>query len=130
MPKAKLVFTRYKSSFSVHVENLEALAVAQIKELQEFVSSRNGVFDFDTYTFVIQKRLEFKEFVELLKHSKISSTCREYMLTQKQHIKVSFGKYKGMLYSDLPDAYLLWLKSSYRGKERDIIDAEISSRNL
>ena len=130
MTKAKLVFTRYKSSFSVNVENLEELEVSQIQKLQEFVSSRNGIFDFNTYTFVIQKRLEFKEFLELIKHSAISSTCREHILAQKQHIKVSFGKYKGMLYSDLPDSYLLWLKSSYRGKERDIIDAEISSRKI
>ena len=130
MTKAKLVFTRYKSSFSVHVENLEKLDVSQIQELQEFVSSRNGVFDFNTYTFVIQKRLEFNEFLDLIKYSNISSTCREHILAQKQHIKVSFGKYKGMLYSDLPDSYLLWLKSSYRGKERDIIDAEINSRKL
>ena len=130
MTKAKLVFTRYKSSFSVHVENLEELDVSQIKELQDFVSLRNGVFDFDTYTFVIQKRLEFREFVELLEHSEISSTCREHILTKKQDVKISFGKYKGMLYSDLPDSYLLWLKSSYRGKERDIIDAEINFRKL
>ena len=130
MTKAKLVFTQYKSSFSVHVENLEKLEVSQIQELQEFVSSRNGVFDFNTYTFVIQKKLEFKEFLELMKYSTISSTCREHILTQKQHVKVSFGKYKGMLYSDLPDSYLLWLKSSYHGKERDIIDAEINYRKL
>jgi len=130
MIKAELVFTKYKKSFSVHVENLENLEVAQIKQLQKFSSLRNGVFDFNTYTFVIQKKLEFYEFLELLKHSNISSTCREYILTQKQNIKVSFGKYKGMLYSDLPDSYLLWLKSSYRGKERDIIDAEIKARKL
>ena len=130
MTKAKLVFTRYKSSFSVHVENLEKLDVSQIQELQEFVSSRNGVFDFNTYTFVIQKRLEFKEFLDLLKYSNIPSTSKEHIHTQKQYVRVSFGKYKGMLYSDLPDSYLLWLKSSYRGKERDIIDAEINSRKL
>jgi len=130
MIKAKLVFTKYKSSFSVLVENLESLEVSQIKQLQEFVSLRSGVFDFDTYTFVIQKRLEFYEFLELLKYSNISSTCREHILTQKQNVKVSFGKHKGMMYSDLPDSYLLWLKSSYRGKERDIIDAEIKARKL
>jgi len=130
MKKAKLVFTRYQSSFSVYVENLEELDVSQIQELQEFVSSRNGVFDFNTYTFVIQKRLEFKEFLDLLKYSNIPSTSKEHIHTQKQYVRVSFGKYKGMLYSDLPDSYLLWLKSSYRGKERDIIDAEINSRKL
>lgn len=130
MTKAKLVFTRYKNSFSVHIDNLEDLEVSQIKQLQDFVSLRNGIFDFKTYTFVIQKKLEFNEFLELMKHSNIASTCKEHILTQKQQIKVPFGKYKGMLYSDLPDSYLLWLKSSYRGKERDIIDAEINFRKL
>jgi len=130
MSLAKLVFTKYPNSFSVHVENLESLHVEKIQELQAFVDARNGVFDFNTYTFAIQKRLEFHEFVSLLKSSSISSTCREHILETQQAVKVSFGKYKGMLYSDIPDAYLLWLKSSYRGKERDIIDSEINFRKL
>jgi len=130
MNKAKLTFTKYKSSFNVHVENLEELSVEQIQALEAFVKSRNGVFDFNTYTFAIQKRLEFYEFVTLIKHSSIEATCRELILKTSQQAKVSFGKYKGMSYSDLSDSYLLWLKSNYRGKERDIIDAEISSRSL
>lgn len=130
MSKAKLIFTKYHNSFSVHVENLEELSVEQIQLIQDFVEKRRGVFDFDTYTFVIQKRLEFNEFVFLLESSSISSTCREHVLETKQTVKVAFGKYKGMLYSEIPDAYLLWLKGNYRGKERDIIDAEISFRKL
>jgi hypothetical protein len=130
MSIAKLVFTKYPNSFSVHVENLESLHVEQIQELQAFVDARKGVFDFNTYTFAIQKRLEFEDFTSLLKSSDIVATCSENVLKTTQAIKVTFGKYKGMLYSDIPDAYLLWLKSNYRGKERDIIDAEINSRSL
>jgi hypothetical protein len=128
--KTKLTFTKHTNSFSVHVENLEELSVEQIKALEEFVSARKGVFDFDSYTFVIQKKLDFREFLLLLKHCNIDATCREHIPLEKQNIKVSFGKYKGMLYSELPDSYLLWLKSSYRGKERDIIDDEIAARKL
>jgi hypothetical protein len=128
--KTKLTFTKHTNSFSVHVENLEELSVEQIKALEEFVSARKGVFDFDSYTFVIQKKLDFREFLLLLVYCNIDATCREYIPLEKQNIKVSFGKYKGMLYSELPDSYLLWLKSSYRGKERDIIDAEIAARKL
>ena len=130
MTKLILLFTKYPNSFSVYVENLESLHVEQIQELQAFVEKRNGIFDFTTYTFAIQKRLEFNEFLLLLESSSIVATCRENILQTQQTIKVTFGKYKGMLYSDIPDAYLLWLKSNYRGKERDIIDAEINFRKL
>lgn len=130
MSKAKFVFTKYLNSFSVHVENLEELEVKDIQIIQDFVKNRNGVFDFNTYTFVIQKRLEFFEFVELVESLSISSTCRENILKIQQTAKVAFGKYKGMSYSDIPDSYLLWLKSSYQGKQRDIIDAEINNRSL
>lgn len=130
MAKAHFVFTKYPSSFNVHVENLEELSVEQIQQIEEFVNNRKGVFDFDTYSFAIQKRLEYNEFISLLEHSSIAFACREKILKTEQKVKVAFGKYKGMFYSDIPDAYLLWLKGNYRGKDRDIVDAEISFRNL
>jgi hypothetical protein len=130
MSKPHLIFTKYKNSFSVHVENLEQLCVETIQNIEAFVAARNGVFDFETYTFAIQKRLEFNEFVSLLEHASIIATCQEKILKVQQKEKVEFGKYKGMFYSDIPDAYLLWLKSNYRGKDRDIVDAEISFRTL
>ncbi len=130
MTKPQFIFTQFKNSFSVHVENLEQLEVEQIQAIQTFVEKRNGVFDFTNYTFAIQKILEFDDFTILLKHANIDATCREVRLTKAQSAKVEFGKYKGMSYCDLPDSYILWLKSNYRGKERDIIDAEIQSRNL
>ena len=130
MTKPQFIFTQFKNSFSVHVENLEQLSVEQIQAIQIFVEKRNGVFDFTNYTFAIQKILEFDDFTVLLKYANIDATCREVRLTKAQSAKVEFGKYKGMSYCDLPDSYILWLKSNYRGKERDIIDAEIQSRNL
>lgn len=130
MNKAHLIFTRYPHSFSVHVKNLEELSVEQIQALEAFVSVRKGVFDFETYTFAIQKRLEFDEFRSLVESSGVLATCEEKKLKVKQKAKVEFGKYKGMFYSDLPDSYLLWLKGNYRGKDREIVDAELNFRTL
>ena len=130
MNKAHFIFTRYAHSFSVHVKNLQELSVEQIQQIEAFVKARNGVFDFDTYSFAIQKKLEFDEFISLIENSNISSTCEEKKLKVQQKTKVEFGKYKGMFYSDIPDSYLLWLKSNYRGKDRDIIDAELNFRAI
>ena len=130
MKKAHFIFTKLTNSFSVHVQNLEELSVEQIQEIQTFVSARKGVFDFETYTFAIQKRIEFTDFVSLIKLTITNSTCEENILKIQQKEKVEFGKYKGMFYSELPDSYLLWLKSNYRGKDRDIVDAELSFRTL
>ena len=130
MNKAQLILTKQPNSFSVHVENLEQLTVPEIQVLETFVSVRNGLFDFNTYTFFIPKRLEFDEFEMLLEHINISATCKEKIIKVQQKAKVEFGKYKGMYYSELPDAYLLWLKSNYKGKDRDIIDAELNFRTI
>jgi len=128
--KPKFIFTQFKNSFSVKVENLEELEVSKIKEIQDFVSKRNGIFDFDTYSFVIQKRLEFNEFITLLERSSIDALCKEEFLKIQHQVRVGFGKYKGMLYSELPDSYLLWLKANYMGKDREVIDSEIKNRSL
>jgi hypothetical protein len=130
MKKAHFIFTRHTHSFNVHVQNLEELSIEQIQQIEAFVSARKGVFDFETYTFVIQKRLEFSEFVSLVELTLPNSTCEEKKLKIQQKAKVEFGKHKGMFYSDLPDSYLLWLKGNYRGKDRDIVDAELNFRTL
>jgi len=130
MNTIRLVFTKRKASFSVYIENLEKLSVEQIKRLQNFVSKRKGIFDFNKYTFVIQKNLEFNEFVSLLHHVGIKAYVQEKNIVQKTTQKIEFGKYKGMLFSEIPDAYLLWLKKNYRGSQRDIIDAELNYRKL
>ncbi|MFA5232853.1 MAG: DUF3820 family protein [Sulfurimonas sp.] len=130
MSKPHFVFTKYSNSISVHVKNLEQLSVAQIQSIEAFVSARKGIFDFSTYIFTIQKRLEFGEFISLLQNSSLDATCEEKIINIRQRERVEFGKYKGMLYCDLPDSYLLWLKSNYMGKDRDIVEAELKFRSI
>ncbi|ABB44317.1 hypothetical protein Suden_1039 [Sulfurimonas denitrificans DSM 1251] len=130
MTKIHFVFTKHQNSFSVHVKNLELLLVEQIKEIETFVELRRGFFDFNTYTFSIKKRVEFIEFKALVETIFTDSFCEEVVLKIPQKNRVEYGKYKGMIYCDLPDVYLLWLKSNYHGKDREIIEAELKSRDL
>ncbi|MBW6487441.1 DUF3820 family protein [Sulfurimonas sp.] len=130
MSKPHFLFTKFANSISVHVKNLEQLSVAQIQNIEAFVKARKGIFDFNSYTFTIQKRLEFNEFISLLQSSSLDAACEEKIINIQQRERVEFGKYKGMLYCDLPDAYLLWLKSNYMGKDRDIVEAELKFRSM
>lgn len=130
MPKAHLVFTHFHNSYNVWIQNLEELSVEQIKELEHFVRSRNGIFDFQTYTFVIQKRLEFYEFSSLVNHLGIDAKVQERIIIKETEPRIGFGQYKGMQYSELPSSYMLWLKTNYRGFDRDKIDKELEKRNL
>mgnify|MGYP002629026542 CR=1 FL=1 len=128
--KPHFLFTRYKNSFSVKVKNLEKLTVAQIQAIEEFVRERKGVFDFNAYSFVIQKRLEFNAFAALLKSVNLNAFCEENIPEEKFYKRVGFGQYKGMRYDELPDSYLQWLKSNYRGYEKEDIAEELKKRNL
>jgi len=130
MVKAHLIFTHYRNSYSVKIPNLEQLSVEQIQELQEFVSSRNGIFDFNSYSFVIQKRLEFYQFIALIKYSEIKAVCEENFIIRDNQPRVGFGQYKGMQYNELPNSYMLWLKANYRGQDRETIDKELKKRKL
>ena len=131
MPKPHFIFTQRKNSFSVHIPNLEELSVTEIQVIETFVANRKGIFDFNSYTFAIPKKIELEEFVSLLRYCNIDAECSQKRLAATSHSKtVSFGQYKGMLYSDLPDAYLLWLKDNYRGKESKVIQDELRKRNL
>ena len=127
---AKFIFTSLKNSFSVHVPNLEKLSVKQIKDIEDFVNARNGVFDFNSYSFVIQKRLSFNDFMHLIKSCGIKADFEEKVYTDNNTKKVEFGKYKGMLYSEIPNNYLIWLKKNYIGKDIDIIDKELKKRDI
>ena len=130
MSRAHLVFTKHANSYSVYVKNLEQLTVPEIQALETFVALRNGIFDFNTYKFSIQKRIEFNDFVFLLKSINIDAYCEENLIEEKSQPRVGFGQYKGMQYSDLTDSYMLWLKANYRGYERELVDAELKIRNL
>ncbi|WP_297441189.1 DUF3820 family protein [Sulfurimonas sp.] len=130
MPKPLFVFTQYKNSFSVHIPNLEELSVEQIKQSQDFVQQRHGYFDFSTYSFSIQKKINFEEFSKIVLLSELNAIMQENKTIVKSMQKISFGKYKGLLYSELPDSYLKWLKTNYMGREREEIALEIQSRGL
>ncbi len=130
MQKPHFIFTKKTNSFSVHVENLENLHVEQIHVIQDFVTARNGYFDFNTYTFIIRKKLEFQEFVKLVKTLHVDAFIEEKTLYIQSNARIEFGQYKGMFYNELPDSYLLWLNNNYIGKDREILCNEIKSRNL
>jgi hypothetical protein len=130
MSKARLIFTKNQDSFNVFVQNLEQLSVEEIQKIENFVSIRKGIFDFNNYNFFIPKKINFDEFTLLLKHVEIDAVCEEETLKVISQKKIDFGQYKGMFYSELPDSYLSWLKNSYRGAERELIDAELKQRNL
>ena len=130
MAKPIFRFTSYTNSFHVFVENLEKLTVEQIQEIELFVKLRKGIFDFQTYSFDIQKRLEFYEFELLVTKSKLDALCIEERAIEKSEKRVGFGQYKGMLYSELPDSYILWLASNYKGNEQEFIQKEFQKRKL
>ncbi len=130
MPKAHLIFTSRFNSYDVRVANLEKLSVEQIQELELFTSSRNGVFDFNSYSFSIQKRLGFSEFVSIIDSLGILANCEENVIVQKAQPRISFGQYKGMQYNELTNSYMLWLKSNYWGKDREFIEKELKKRNF
>ena len=130
MPKADLIFRPLKNSFCVTVKNLEKLSVDEIQKLQTFVSARKGIFDFNSYTFSIQKKLGLEEFENLLMLCKIDVVVTEEFKIDDTEPRISFGHYKGMLYGELPDSYLLWLKSNYRGAQRENVESELLKRKL
>ncbi|MBU1658304.1 DUF3820 family protein [bacterium] len=130
MTRPKFIFTKHARFFSVYIENIEQLSVLQIQNIENFVKIRKGVFDFDTYSFVIQKNLEFQDFISLIGHCSIDAICKEKNFQIQSEAKIEFGKYKGMQYTEVPDSYLMWLRSNYKGKDRNIIEAELKIRNI
>jgi len=130
MPQISFHFTALAHSFKVHVSNLALLSVEQIQEIESFVQKRNGVFDFNTYSFSLQKKIEFNEFVKLINNSSIEAICINEPLISKVQARISFGQYKGMYYNELPDSYLIWLKGNYSGLQRETIMGELQKRGL
>ena len=130
MPKPILIFTKKKNSFNVSIKNMEQLSVAQIQELESFVKSRNGIFDFERYEFKINKNIEYTEFIKLIDYTNIDCSMEENIIVEKQYPRIGFGQYKGMQYNELTDSYMLWLKANYRGVDREVIDKELKNRKL
>jgi uncharacterized protein (DUF3820 family) len=131
MIKPLFLFEEHSSYFKVVVKNLEKLSVAQIQDIESFVKQRRGIFDFSDYSFSIQKRLSYNAFILLMKESDLDVVIEEKPLepTQQQP-RVGFGQYKGLFYSDLPDSYILWLKTNYKGYDREKVEAELQRRGL
>ena len=67
----------------------------------------------------------------MLRSLEIEADVKEKIMQSTGNSKqISFGKYKGMLYSEVPDSYLLWLKKNYNGEDRELIVAELQKRKL
>lgn len=130
MSRPLFVFTKHKNYYSVYVKNLESLSVPQIQEIELFVQQRKGVFDFQNYVFIIQRRLEFHEFSALMKYLEFDVICTENIIEYVAGARIGFGQYKGLPYSELPDTYLIWLKNNYRGTEKEGLLKEIEKRKL
>jgi len=128
--KAHLLFSERYNSYSVKVVNLEQLSVPQIQELEKFVVNRKGIFDFNSYSFSIQKRLEFYEFTLLMKKLNMDVRCEENIVLKVSQPRIGFGQYKGMQYNELTNSYMLWLKTNYSGYDREKIEKELKRRNL
>ncbi|MCO4191495.1 DUF3820 family protein, partial [Proteus terrae] len=83
-----------------------------------------GYFDFTSYSFVLQKRLEYEEFQKLVEQSGLDVSLENKSLELEIKPRVGFGQYKGVYYDELPDSYLLWLKNNYMGREKAFIEEE------
>lgn len=129
-----LRFVAYSEYYTVTVENLTALTVAQIQELEAYARQRRGRLDFATGRMRIAKRIDFDHFNKTLELCGIKAdTVASEVINQLEtpsNAAVGFGKYKGMCYSELPEEYLLWLKRNYHGREREFIEQELRSRSL
>jgi len=130
MVEAQFIFTKLTNSFRVDIPNLEDLSVEQIQEIQKFVEDRKGIFNFNTYSFIINKNLEYEEFTKLTSVLNIYAECGLNIAYAQPATRVGFGQYKGMFITDVPDSYLLWLKNNYRGEQKQYILDEISKRKL
>ena len=130
MPKPHFIFSKFPNSIKVDIPNLEELDVPTIQAVEKFVQERKGYFDFNTYSFVLQKRIEYEEFEKILQVSELDATSEYRREVESFQPRVSFGQYKGVFYSELPDSYLLWLKNNYMGRDRGFIEAELKSRKL
>lgn len=146
MEVIKLIFFEHKNSYTLHIVNLKQLSVEQIKLLEEFSSLRRGIFDFEKERISIQKRLKQEDVeklfqllkidVEFLEPQRVMKNKLEVQQTSKRtqdskpSAKVTFGKHKGKLYSDLPDNYLQWLVKNYNGSENEHISNEVMRRAI
>jgi len=140
-----LRFVAFYDSCVITVLNLESLTVAQIRSLETFAEARRSRLDFNTATIRIWKRIDFAHFNRILELEGIAADTVEAEVAVKKpeepaasaaavaavpSPRIGFGKHKGMLYGEIPQEYLLWLKGNYSGPERSAIEQELKRRNL
>lgn len=129
-----LRFIAFNDHVEIVVENLTALSVAQIKQLEAFASQRRGLLDFTTARISLRKRIDFTHFNKIIEAAGIYADTIESQIVQNEiptkpeEPIIGFGKYRGLKYSDIPDNYLLWLKKNYRGAETGFITDECQKR--
>jgi len=134
MIRPLLRFVSNYDHFTVKVENLAQLSVAQIQELEKFASDRRGRLDFTSATINIRKHIDFDDFNRILELSSIKADTIESVIRRQNdtvpaEAVIDFGKYRGMHYSQIPLEYLLWLKKNYQGHERQTVEDELVRRN-
>ena len=141
MALPQLRFIAYRDYYIVRVENLTALTVPQIHQLEAYAAERRSRLDFNTSTMRIWKRIDYAHFNKTLEAAGIAADTIESEVVRRDagapaqpepepDARVGFGKHRGMRYCDLPESYLLWLKNNYSGPERGLIEAELSRRHL
>lgn len=135
MVRPLLRFVTYRNYFTLTVENLAQLSVAQIQRLEKFASDRRARLDFNTARMRIAKRIDFHGLNQLLALSGIKADTIESEIKRKKDKSsvdpiIGFGKHRGMYYSEIPVEYLLWLKKNYQGHERTALDRELMNRSL
>lgn len=143
MTLPRLRFVAYHDYYIITIENLTALSVPQIQQLEAFAAARRSRLDFNRSSIRIWKRIDFEHFNQTLQHAGILAETLEpdgtavkaepsRQAEAPKHVtaKVGFGKHRGLAYAELPDDYLLWLKRNYQGRERVFIEEELAARNL
>ncbi len=135
MVRPLLRFVAYRNYFTLSIENLSQLSVAQIQQLEKFASDRRARLDFNTARMRIGKRISYSELNRLLALSGIKADTIESEIKRKKEQAtvdpiIGFGKHRGMHYSEIPVEYLLWLKKNYQGHEREALEHELRNRSL
>jgi hypothetical protein len=136
-----LRFVASRDYYTIRIENLEALSVPQIRQLEAFAMQRRSTLDFQTASIRIWKRIDYHHFNKTLEAAGIAADTIESEIVrspsaaaeappERVTAKVGFGKHRGIAYAELPESYLLWLKMNYSGPERHYIDQELAARNL
>jgi len=121
-----------RSGADFYIKNYSELDDNALQEIIEFAESRNGYYREDLKRFSIRKRAERSYLEKIFQLSGLDVSIREpksflssdeqtFYGVKKLHVPnvisevVTFGKHKGELWGDLPEAYLRWIQGSMKG---------------